>query len=97
MKHHRVKPGHPVDLEDCDAGDTGDCKSELEAAGRADELRQKLDALQERLYAEGTRAVLVVVQGIDTAGKGGAIRHVLSGINPQGCIVTSFKTPTPRE
>ena len=97
MKHHRVKPGHRVDLDDRDAGDTGDYKSESEATGRAGELRQKLGALQERLYAEGTRAVLVVLQGIDTAGKDGAIRQVMSGINPQGCIVTSFKTPTPRE
>jgi len=97
MQHHRVKPDHRVDLDDHDAGDTGDYKSESEAAGRVDELRQKLDRLQERLYAEGSRALLVVLQGIDTAGKDGAIRHVMSGINPQGCIVTSFKTPTPRE
>jgi PPK2 family polyphosphate:nucleotide phosphotransferase len=97
MKHHRVKPGHRVNLEDHHSGDTGDYKSEPDPAERADELRQKLDALQERLYAEGTRAVLVVLQGIDTAGKDSAIRHVMSGINPQGCIVTSFKTPPPRE
>ena len=97
MQHHRVKSGHHVDLEKHDPGDTGDYKVESEAASRINGLRQKLDALQERLYAEGTRALLVVLQGIDTAGKDGAIRHVMSGINPQGCIVTPFKTPTPRE
>ena len=63
MKHHRVKPDHRVDLDDHDAGDTGDHKSEVEAAECTEELRQKLETLQERLYAEGSRAVLVVLQG----------------------------------
>jgi PPK2 family polyphosphate:nucleotide phosphotransferase len=97
MNHYRVKPDKPVNLEDHDAGDTGDLKSKEEAAERTEQLRQRLDALQELLYAEGSRAVLVVLQGIDTAGKDGTIRHVMSGVNPQGCIVTSFKVPTPLE
>ena len=63
MQHHRVKSGHHVDLEKHDPGDTGDYKVESEAASRINGLRQKLDALQERLYAEGTRALLVVLQG----------------------------------
>jgi PPK2 family polyphosphate:nucleotide phosphotransferase len=94
MKHYRVKPDEAVNLREDDAGDTGDYKSEGEAADRTEHLRQKLDALQERLYAEGRRAVLIVLQGIDTSGKDGTIRHVMSGINPEGCMVTSFKTPT---
>ena len=55
------------------------------------------ESLQERLYAEGTRSVLVVLQGLDASGKDGTIRHVFTGVNPQGCRVTSFKAPTPVE
>jgi PPK2 family polyphosphate:nucleotide phosphotransferase len=97
MKHYRVNPGERLNLHDHDARDTGDYKSKEDAADRTEHLRQKLDALQERLYAEGSRAVLVVLQGIDTGGKDGTVRHVFSGVNPQGCIVTSFKAPTPQE
>jgi len=97
MEHYRIKPDAPVNLGDHDPHNTGDFKSKEEAAERTEHLRQKLDELQELLYAEGSRAVLVVLQGIDTAGKDGTIRHVMSGVNPQGCIVTSFKAPTPLE
>jgi PPK2 family polyphosphate:nucleotide phosphotransferase len=58
---------------------------------------QKIDTLQYRLYAERKRALLIVLQGLDTAGKDGTIRHVMSGVNPQGCKVTSFKVPTAEE
>jgi PPK2 family polyphosphate:nucleotide phosphotransferase len=57
----------------------------------------RLSDLQERLYATGSHALLVVFQGMDTAGKDGAIRHVMSGVNPQGCEVTSFKQPSAEE
>jgi len=59
--------------------------------------RQQLNDLQEVLYASGSEAVLIVLQGMDTAGKDGTIRHIFSGINPQGCDVASFKVPTPLE
>ncbi len=97
MKHYRLKMDTRAKLHDRDAGDTGDYRNKEEAAARTEQLKQKLDALQERLYAEGSRAVLVVLQGIDTGGKDGTIRHVMSGVNPQGCIVTSFKAPSPLE
>jgi PPK2 family polyphosphate:nucleotide phosphotransferase len=97
MHHYRVKSGDSVNLHDHDAQDTGDFKSKEEAAERTEQLKHKLDVLQELLYAEGSRAILVVLQGMDTAGKDGTIRHVMSGANPQGCIVTSFKAPTPLE
>jgi PPK2 family polyphosphate:nucleotide phosphotransferase len=97
MKRYRVKPGRPADLSDQAAGDTGDYKNESDASSRTGHLIQKLATLQERLYAEGRRAVLLVLQGTDTSGKDGTIRHVLSGVNPQGCQVTSFKSPTPLE
>jgi polyphosphate kinase 2 (PPK2 family) len=59
--------------------------------------REQLAALQEVLYASQSKAVLIVLQGMDTAGKDGTIRHIFSGINPQGCDVSSFKPPTPLE
>jgi PPK2 family polyphosphate:nucleotide phosphotransferase len=92
-----VKPHERVTLREHDPRDTGDYKSAEETVARAEHLRKKLAALQERLYAEGTRSLLVVLQGIDTSGKDGTIRHVMGGTNPEGCIVTSFKTPTPAE
>jgi len=58
---------------------------------------ERLAALQERLWAEDRRAVLVVLQGMDAAGKDGVIRHVMSGLNPQGCEVRSFKAPSAEE
>lgn len=68
---------------------------------RSDELleehRRKLEEFQYSLYAKKHRAVLIVLQGMDTSGKDGVIRHVFSGVNPQGCQVTSFKEPTAEE
>jgi len=61
------------------------------------EHRKKLEDLQEVLYAGQQKAVLIVLQGMDTAGKDGTIRHIFSGVNPQGCQVASFKPPTPLE
>jgi PPK2 family polyphosphate:nucleotide phosphotransferase len=97
MKAYRVKPDRRVNLRDHDPHDTGDFKSEEQAEGRAEELKQRLEALQERLYAEGSRAVLVVLQGMDTSGKDGTVRHLVRSANPLGCIVTSFKAPSPVE
>lgn len=97
MNRYRVAPNSRVSLQDHHANDTGAYKRAEDAADRTVQLKLTLDAMQERLYAEGTRAVLVVLQGIDTAGKDGTIRHVMGGLNPQGCIVASFKTPTPLE
>jgi len=58
---------------------------------------EALSRLQEHLYRSGRYALLLILQGMDTAGKDGAIRHVMSGVNPQGCRVVAFKTPTPAE
>ena len=97
MNQYRVAPDSLVRLQDHDPDDTGTYKRREQAADRTAKLKQTLDALQERLYAEGARAVLVVLQGMDASGKDGTIRHVMSGLNPQGCIVASFKVPTPLE
>jgi PPK2 family polyphosphate:nucleotide phosphotransferase len=97
MNQYRVAPGSRLRLHEHDADETGTFTGPDAAAGATARLKKQLEALQERLYAEGTRAVLVVLQGIDTSGKDGTIRHVMSGLNPQGCVVASFKAPTPIE
>jgi len=77
--------------------ETGPYRSEDEAATDLERHRHALDRLQEKLTADGRHAVLVVLQGMDTAGKDGTIRHIFTGVNPQACSVQSFKAPTPLE
>lgn len=101
MNNHRVKPGSRLRLKECDPDDTGDYKKTDQGKDKAKaltgELTAKLGGLQERLYANGDRALLIVLQGMDTSGKDGTIKSVMSGVNPQGCRVASFKTPSSRE
>src|SRR5689334_8283417 len=87
-----VRPGAKIKLRDIDAGAThgiGKPAAEAEFA----KIRDRLSALQYLLYAEGKRSLLIVLQGIDAAGKDGTIRHVMTGLNPQGVRVTPFKAP----
>ncbi|HWC73395.1 MAG TPA: polyphosphate kinase 2 family protein [Gemmatimonadales bacterium] len=92
-----IKPGTLLSLPDIDPDEThGFAKGpDLDAALERNLTR--LDELQYLMYAEHRRALLVVLQGMDAAGKDGTIRHVIKGFNPQGCRVTAFKTPTPEE
>jgi PPK2 family polyphosphate:nucleotide phosphotransferase len=91
-----VKPGAKLKLADRDPDDThGFTKSEAEK--EIPTLHAKLDQLQELLYAEKKHALLIVLQAMDAGGKDSTIRHVMSGVNPQSCSVTSFKVPTPEE
>jgi len=94
MKKHVLKEGQRVRLSRLDPADTGPYRDKDEAGPKIAEDLAELSRLQNLLYAGGSHAVLVVLQGIDTAGKDGTIRHVFSGINPQGCRVASFKKPT---
>ncbi len=89
----RVDASRPVRLDRLDPSDTHGWDKET-AKAATDELLPELTELQERLWAEGRRALLVVLQGIDAAGKDGAIRKVMTAFNPQGCPVTSFKVPS---
>jgi PPK2 family polyphosphate:nucleotide phosphotransferase len=92
----RVEPGAKVDLARFDCGATFG----REKSAATDELANvlaRLTDLQERLWAEAARAVLVVIQGIDAAGKDGTIRVIAGALNPQGTPVASFKAPTPLE
>ena len=98
MNRYRVKPGSRVDLASSDAGDTscfprGKSKTEEVFA----KLNDRLEELQEMLWAERRHKVLVVLQGMDTSGKDGTISHVFDGVNPLGVRVASFKAPTPEE
>jgi PPK2 family polyphosphate:nucleotide phosphotransferase len=93
---HRVEPGSKVRLTDYDTRDNGGLDKEAGQA-RFAELNAELDALQEELHAAGTHSVLMVLQGMDTSGKDGAIRNVMTNLNPQGVRVESFKVPTDEE
>lgn len=96
-KRYRVKEGHKVDLASFDTRDTGDVDDKEEGRRRLRENIGRLNDLQARLYAEHKRSLLVVLQGMDTAGKDGTIRRVMTGVNPQGCRVQSFKSPSAEE
>jgi len=94
----RVKPGRRVNLkDDFDPAYTADFVKKEEAKATLHEGVELLAEYQERLAAQDVYALLVVFQAIDAAGKDGTIRHVMSGVNPQGVEVTSFKTPTVHE
>ena len=98
MERYRVRPGKKVDLDEWDPRETTAFDGgKEEAAGELARLTEQLETLQELLYAEHRHKVLVVLQGMDTSGKDGAIRHVFEGVNPQGVRVASFKVPTPVE
>jgi polyphosphate kinase 2 (PPK2 family) len=92
----RVEPGTSAGIRDRDPRDKL-------ALGKADakkllaELHERLAVFHQRLYAEGTRSLLLVLQGLDASGKDGVIRSVFTGLNPQGCRVVSFKAPTSKE
>jgi len=99
MKHYRINPDSKVKLTETDPGDTGDYPANDKGKAAAEEntkkLLEKLSQLQERLYAGSTQALLIVLQAMDAGGKDGTIKHVMSGVNPIGCRVISFKAPTP--
>jgi PPK2 family polyphosphate:nucleotide phosphotransferase len=88
-----VQPGSKVDLGTIDSSATHGHRKDRAADELAAGLT-RLAELQDRLWAEGRHAVLVVLQGIDASGKDGTIRHVMGAFNPQGCTVSAFKVPT---
>ena len=98
MKRYRVKPGGKVDLSKIDPRSTEAFKGDKEAAQQELlALNKRLEVLQEELWAESKRKVLVVLQGMDTSGKDGTIRQVFEGVNPLGVRVAAFKAPTEEE
>ncbi|RMH83541.1 MAG: polyphosphate kinase 2 family protein [Actinomyces sp.] len=96
LEHYRVTPGSNVDLAQWATDDDGGLDKD-EGRHLARELNERLEELQERLWAEHRHRLLVVLQATDTGGKDGTIRHVFDGVNPQGVKVAAFKKPTERE
>ena len=92
-----VQPGQAVMLADWDPADKLTFKKDDDDEAVLAKSIARLDDLQYVMYAEHRHALLIVLQGMDAAGKDGTIRHVLSGLNPQGCRVTAFKTPSAEE
>ena len=97
MKQLSVPPGRTVRLKKYDPAWTGSLKDEARGKDMLQQGVKRLSKQQALLYAQDTYSVLVVFQAMDAAGKDGAIRHVLSGVNPQGCQVFSFKAPSAEE
>jgi PPK2 family polyphosphate:nucleotide phosphotransferase len=96
IEHLRVQPGLRAELTARDTRETfGHDKAS--AKKKRKELVERLNVLQQRLYAEGKRSLLLVLQGLDASGKDGVIREVFTGVNPQGCRAVSFKAPTSTE
>jgi PPK2 family polyphosphate:nucleotide phosphotransferase len=98
-KPYRIDHGKNFRLKDFDPAATAGIHShsKVEAQKLLDQGIKELSELQDKLYAQDSWALLLMFQGMDAAGKDGAIKHVMSGVNPQGCQVYSFKQPSPEE
>jgi len=92
-----IRPGRSFQLEDLPTTDVAGFKDKADGRGQLEKHLERLRELQHLLYADGRHAVLIVLQAMDTGGKDGTIRHVMSGFNPAGCMVTSFKVPSEEE
>jgi PPK2 family polyphosphate:nucleotide phosphotransferase len=92
-----VQPGKKIRLKDYDAAYTGDVKNKEEALLELEKDKRELATYQDILYAQDKYSLLLVFQAMDAAGKDGTIKHVMSGINPAGCQVFSFKAPSTEE
>ncbi len=96
-KPFRIADGSHFRLKDIDPAETLGVKSKEHAQDALERGIERLTKLQEKLYAQDRWAVLLILQGMDAAGKDGTIKHVMSGVNPQGCQVHAFKTPSPED
>ncbi len=96
-KPYRLEDGKKFRLKDFDPGDTGKLRSKEHAKELLEKGITLMSELQDKLYAQDRWALLLIFQAMDAAGKDGAIKHVMSGVNPQGCQVYSFKTPSSEE
>ena len=94
---YRVERGEDVDLGGFDTADTGGFDDRSDADEEMPRIVERIADLQARLYAEEARSLLVVLQGIDAAGKDSSVKHVFGGVNPQGCRVYTFKEPSADE
>jgi PPK2 family polyphosphate:nucleotide phosphotransferase len=99
MDHKRfiVPPGKKISIGDYDPGDTGTFKEKEDAVKKLQADIGSIASMQDILYAQDRYALLIIFQAMDAAGKDSAIKHVMSGLNPQGCQVQSFKAPSAEE
>ncbi len=97
IENFRVPQGKTLNLEDHPTNFTGDYTDKKQAVKDLKSNIKKLDELQSVLYAEDVHSILIIFQAMDAAGKDGAIKHVMSGLNPQGTQVFSFKQPSSEE
>ena len=98
MDRYKIKPGQKVKLSEWDPNNQSAFDGDKAKAGQVlSQLKKRLDALQEVLYAENKHKVLIVLQAMDTAGKDGTIRGIFEGTNPQGVLVSNFKVPSEHE
>ncbi len=97
LKNHLVKPGKDIKLKDFDTKYTGKTLNKADSAILLENGRKHLAEVQDKLYAHNKYSVLIVLQAMDAAGKDGAVKHIMSGFNPLGVKVYSFKAPTSHE
>ena len=97
LKKLIVKPDSKIRLKHFDPGYHGKHESHKSALPEIEENRQKMQELQYLMYAENKHSLLIVLQGLDAGGKDGVVRHVLTGMNPSGCVSVNFKQPTPED
>src|SRR5258708_23961153 len=91
---YRIDDGKHFRLKDIDPADTGQLQSADEAKEHLQKDVARLEDLQAKLYAQNCWSLLLILQGMDAAGKDGTLKHVMSGVNPEGVKVHSFKTPS---
>src|ERR1700751_3039711 len=96
-KKFMAKPGSDIRLKHFDPGYHDKHESRKSVLTEIEENRQKMDELQYLMYAENKHSLLVVLQGLDAGGKDGVVRHVFTGMNPEGCVAVNFKEPTAKE
>ncbi len=96
-KHYQIRPGQRVRLSHLQADSTDLCDGKAQAREQLKSYRKQIDNLLAVLAAEAQRSLLVILQGVDAAGKDGAVRKVFTGVNPQHCHVVSFKEPDREE
>ena len=97
LKKLIVEPGSKIRLKHFDPGYHGKHESRESALPEIQKNLQRMEELQYLMYAENKHSLLIVLQGLDAAGKDGVVRHVLTGMNPSGCIAVNFKQPTAQE
>jgi PPK2 family polyphosphate:nucleotide phosphotransferase len=97
LKRLRVAPGTRVRLKDFDPQFADQHENKESGLPKIEKLRQRMDELQFKLYAEQKRSLLICLQALDAGGKDGVVRHVIGSMNPQGCRVVGFKQPSPEE